>query len=109
MAVLRLKRILELDEAFNFGAPPKQEYLIQMAYVASEASDDHIRGILKKYCKRYKLVNMKNTGGQQMEAFYQVVYRRKFKSANLIRELKELEDVINVNLFFDQDDADPVF
>ena len=94
---------------FNFGAPPRQEYLIQMAYTASDHADDHIRGILKRYCRKYKLVNMKNTGEQQMEAFYQVVYRRKFKSANLIRELKELDDVINVNLFFDQDDADPVF
>jgi uncharacterized membrane protein YhiD involved in acid resistance len=94
---------------FNFGAPPRQEYLIQMAYTASDYADERIRGILKRYCRKYKLVNMKNTGEQQMEAFYQVVYRRKFKSANLIRELKELDDVINVNLFFDQDDADPVF
>jgi uncharacterized membrane protein YhiD involved in acid resistance len=94
---------------FNFGAPPKQEYLVQLTYEGSDVTEDHIRGILKRYCKRYKLVNIKNAGGQQMEAFYQVVYRRKFKSANLIRELKGLEDVINVNLFFDQDDADPVF
>lgn len=94
---------------FNFGAPPKQEYLIQMAYLASDQSETHIQDVLKKYCKRHKLVNMKSTGEAQMEAFYQVVYRRKFKSAALIRELKELDDVINVNLFFDQDDADPVF
>jgi uncharacterized membrane protein YhiD involved in acid resistance len=94
---------------FNFGAPPKQEYLMQISYNTVDEADNRIRHILKKYCKRYKLVNMKNIGEHQMEAFYQVVYRRKFKSANLIRELKELEDVVSVNLFFDQDDADPVF
>ncbi len=94
---------------FNFGAPPKQEYLIQLTYSASEATEDKIREILNRYCRRYKIVNIKNTVGNEMEAFYQVVYRRKFKSANLIRELKDMEDVVNVNLFFDQDDADPVF
>lgn len=94
---------------FNFGAPQKQEYLIQMTYQAREETEDTIRRILKKFCRRYKVVNIKNVGEQQMEAFYQVVYKRKFKSAVLIRELNELEDVVNVNLFFDQDDADPVF
>ena len=44
----------------------------------------------------------------QIETFYQVVYKRKFQSSSLLRELKELDDVINVNLFFDQDDSDPV-
>lgn len=94
---------------FNFGAPQKQEYLIQMTYISSEAAENTIRQVLKKFCRRYKVVNVKNVGEHQIEAFYQVVYKRKFKSATLVRELKEKEDVVSVNLFFDQDDADPVF
>lgn len=93
---------------FNFGAPPRQEYLIQMSYLANDDAENRIRSVLKRFCKRYKLVNMKNTSENQIETFYQVVYKRKFQSSSLLRELKELEDVINVNLFFDQDDSDPV-
>lgn len=93
---------------FNFGAPPKQEYLIQMSYLANDDVESNIRGVLKRFCRKYKLVNMKNTSENQIETFYQVVYKRKFKSSSFLRELKELEGVINVNLFFDQDDSDPV-
>lgn len=94
---------------FNFGAPQKQEYLIQLSYAANDEVETRIRGVLKRYCRKYKLVNIKNVGEHQMEAFYQVIYRRKFKSASLMRELKGMENVDSVNLFFDQDDADPVF
>lgn len=94
---------------FNFGAPQKQEYLIQMTYTSEDITEDQIRKILKKFTRRYKVVNIKNVGEHKMEAFYQVIYKRKFKSASLIRELNGIENVDNVNLFFDQDDADPVF
>lgn len=94
---------------FNFGAPQKQEYLIQMTYSADEPTEDRIRKILKQFTRRYKVVNIKNVGEHKMEAFYQVIYKRKFKSASLIRELNDIENVDSVNLFFDQDDADPVF
>ena len=80
-----------------------------MTYNADDDTDSRIRSILRKYCRRYKIVNIKNVGEHHMEAFYQVIYKRKFKSASLISELKEMENVDTVNLFFDQDDADPVF
>ncbi|MCD4698174.1 MAG: DUF4956 domain-containing protein [Bacteroidales bacterium] len=94
---------------FNFGAPRKQEYLLQVAYLADPQNEPRIRGVLKKYCRSYKMVNLKNIGEEQVEAFYQVVYKRNRKSGELLQELKSMEDVSNVNLFFDQDDSDPSF
>lgn len=93
---------------FNFGVPQKQEYLLQLTYKADDSTENQIRGILKRYCRKYKMVNMKSVGEFQMEAFYQVIYRRKFKSTSIIRELKDMENVVSVNMFFDQDDGDPV-
>lgn len=94
---------------FNFGVPQNQEYLIQLSYAGDPEAEKNIRSVLNKHCRRYKLVNVKNLDEERLEAFYQVIYKRRFKSARLINELKGLENVLQVNLFFDQDDADPVF
>ncbi len=94
---------------FNFGAPQKQEYLLQVAYESNEKNEMKLRSILKQYCRMYKLVNLKNIGENEVEAFYQVTYRSRKKSGELIRELKQVEEISSVNLFFDQDDSDPVF
>lgn len=95
--------------SFNFAAPQKQEYLLQLAYYSESQNENIIRTVLKKYCRAYKLVNLKNIGEDQIEAFYQVSYRRKRKSGDLLRDLKQLDSVLSVNLFFDQDDSDNRF
>ncbi|MCF8379193.1 MAG: DUF4956 domain-containing protein [Bacteroidales bacterium] len=94
---------------FNFGAPQKQEYLLQVAYGADPSNENNLRSVLKKYCRSYRMVNLKNVGDDQLEAFYHVVYKRKKKGSELLQELQSMKDVSSVNLFFDQDDSDPGF
>ena len=91
---------------FNFGAPRKREYLIQVTYIASPENENEIKSLLNQYCRKLRLVNMKNLGEESIEAFYQVTYKRKEKSSELLRLMNELEHVQHVNLFFDDDDAD---
>lgn len=91
---------------FNFGAPRKLEYLIQISYASSTESDLIINDILKQHCKKFNLVNLKNLGDENVEAFYQVRYKQKEKSNELIRELRQIEHVMHVNMFFDDNDAD---
>jgi uncharacterized membrane protein YhiD involved in acid resistance len=91
---------------FKFGAPRKMEYLVQISYSSSSENDTVIHEILKKHCKKFNLVNLKNLGDEHVEAFYQVRYKDKEKSNELIRELREFEQVMHVNMFFDDDDAD---
>jgi uncharacterized membrane protein YhiD involved in acid resistance len=98
--------VIVLLVTFNFGAPRKREYLIQITYLSSQENDNLVQSLLKKHCKKFSLVNLKNLGEENVEAFYQVRYKDKEKSGDLIRELRMHDQVINVNMFFDEDDSD---
>jgi uncharacterized membrane protein YhiD involved in acid resistance len=91
---------------FKFGAPPKNEYLVQITYSSNPESESRLESILKKHCRKLKLVNMKSLDEERIEGFYQVTYKNKEKSGELLRELNAYDQVINVNLFFDEDDSD---
>lgn len=91
---------------FNFGAPRKREFLLQVAYNSSPENESKLESILKKHCKKLRLVNMKNLGEENIEAFYHVNFKNKDRSSELLRELDSFDQVLNVNLFFDEDDAD---
>jgi uncharacterized membrane protein YhiD involved in acid resistance len=93
---------------FNFGAPRKMEYLVQISYNSSAENDSLIQSILKKHCKKFNLVNMKNLDENNVEAFYQVRYKEKEKSSDLIRELRGYDQIHQVNMFFDDDDSDAI-
>jgi hypothetical protein len=96
--------------SFNFGAPGKSEYILQMTYMPSKGLDDEVSAILKKYCKAVRLVNLKNVGeGGTMEMFYQFAMRRRYKSTELVTELTALADRVKFNLYFDQDEANITF
>jgi uncharacterized membrane protein YhiD involved in acid resistance len=94
---------------FNFGNPRKTEYLMQLTYVSTPESDRELNAFLRKYCRRFKLVNIKNREEDDVEAFYQVAYKSRKNSAEVLRELRKVNSVKNVNLFFDEDDSDPSF
>jgi uncharacterized membrane protein YhiD involved in acid resistance len=94
---------------FNFGAPGKREYLLQIAFISTPENESKLESILKKHCKKIQLVNMKNLGDESMEIFYHVNFKNKEKSSELLRALNGMEQILNVNLFFDQDDTDASF
>lgn len=94
---------------FNFGNPRKTEYLMQLTYVSTPETDKELNSFLRKYCRRFKLVNIKNREEDDVEAFYQVAYKSRKNSAEVLRELRKVTSVKNVNLFFDEDDSDPSF
>lgn len=91
---------------FKFGAPRKREYLVQLTYISNPENESKLEGILKKHCRKLKLVNMKAISDDRIEGFYQVSYKNKEKSGELLRDLTSFDQVINVNLFFDEDDSD---
>lgn len=94
---------------FNFGAPGKREFLLQIAFISTPENESKMESILKKYCKKIQLVNMKNLGDESVEIFYHVNFKNKEKSSEMLRALNGMEQILNVNLFFDQDDADASF
>jgi len=60
----------------------------------------------ESYCKHYKLVNVKTMGDeyeQVMEYSFYLKLKNQENGGELIRELRKVEGVLSVNLFFDED------
>jgi uncharacterized membrane protein YhiD involved in acid resistance len=95
---------------FNFGTPGKSEYVLQLTYKPSKATENQISQILGKYCRGVRLSNLKSQGeGMEVEAFYLFSLRRKFKSTELVEEFTSLSEKVRFNLYFDQDEANMAF
>lgn len=95
---------------FNFGAPGKAEYVLQLIYQPSKGTENQISEILSKYCRGVRLSNLKSQGeNDSIEAFYQFSLRRNYKSTELVEEFSGLSDKVRFNLYFDQDEANMAF
>ena len=95
---------------FNFGAPGTSEYVLQLVYTPSDTTDRIISDILNKYCRRTRLVNVKNAGdGAKIDAFYHFSLRRRFKSAQMSDELARHSDILRFNLYFDESEPNTGF
>jgi uncharacterized membrane protein YhiD involved in acid resistance len=95
---------------FNFGAPGKAEYVLQLIYTPSPSTENRISEILGKYCRGVRLANLKSQAeGSSVEAFYQFSLRRRYKSTELVEEFTSLSDKVRFNIYFDQDEANMAF
>jgi len=105
IATLVISSIIILLVTLDFGAPKKRQHLLQVSYAGSEDATSELRKLLKKFCRKYKLVNIKNQGfSEQLEAFYHITFRSAKKNEQFVRALNELNFVSDVNLYFDEDD-----
>jgi uncharacterized membrane protein YhiD involved in acid resistance len=88
----------------NFGAPRRKEYLLQFSVPTNDEVDAAYLPILKQYCKRNKLINMKSIGdGEMLELSFYVNLKDPAKSKELVQQLRTLEGIERVNLFFDEE------
>ncbi|MEM6344846.1 MAG: DUF4956 domain-containing protein [Bacteroidota bacterium] len=92
----------------QYGNPRKRQYLLQISYNANPENEANLMLILKQYCRQLKLVNLKTIGlNDELEAFYHISFRNPNKYEELIQRLHEVPDVHHINLYFDEDDANP--
>ena len=92
----------------NFGSARKREFMLQLTYYSSPESDQNIDKIIRRHCKKVKLVNLKNVGSENViEAFYHISLIQEKKNTLLLTELSTYAQVLNVNLYFDEDDVNP--
>jgi hypothetical protein len=95
---------------FNFGDAGKTEFVLHLVYSASGPSGQVIKALLKKYCRKVKLVSVKNLGDQtKLEAFYHFSLKRLHNSEELVGELSAHPEQISFNLYFDHDEPNMNF
>jgi len=91
---------------FNFGTAARPEYLLQITYRSDPPTENSIKDLLKRFCRRIRMVNVKNQGEKDhMEAFYQLALKRKYTGNDLAKELNQIAEITKVNLYFDQEES----
>ncbi|MDD3877372.1 MAG: DUF4956 domain-containing protein [Bacteroidales bacterium] len=90
----------------NFAMPKRREYLLQLISLSSAGENNEFDNILRKYCWKYKVINVKTLGEEEhdiLEISFYVNLKNENKGQVLIAELKKLSNVRQVNLFYDED------
>jgi len=89
----------------NFAVAKRREYLLQI--VAKSTSDNNsFDSVLKKYCRRYKIVNAKTLGEEEnetLELSFYVNLKNENNGRQMVTEIKKIDQVKHVNLFYDED------
>ena len=86
----------------NYVAPHRIEYLLQFT-CTSDDNPPPYTDIFKKFCKKYKLVNIKSIDElNTMELSYYIILKKKETGKEFIRQFGHIEGVSNINFFFDE-------
>ncbi len=96
--------IIILLDAIGFGRPASLKHLLQVSHDGTPESEAAVRSILKKYCRRIQLMNIRQISGREdIEAFYHLSIRNASRQEEFIRSLRALDSVSQVNLFFEDE------
>lgn len=107
-ATLLISLVIILLSISNFGQVKKREFLLQMTYHNNNENELLIDAVLKKHCRKMKLVNLKNAGSDNViEAHYHISLKQEKKNSLFVTDLLASSAVIDVNLYFDEDDVSP--
>ena len=87
----------------NYAKPHKREYLLQFHYSSEDDESAPYSDILKMFCKKFKLVNIKSVGDNIIELAYYVTPKKQEESKKFIKKLGSVEGIANINLFFDEE------
>lgn len=89
----------------NLVVYSRKDFLLQFTSRIDSGQVEAIySGVIVKYCKRHKLVNAKSIGENgDLELSYYVSLKDPKDSARFIKELKGIEGIQHVNLFFDEE------
>jgi uncharacterized membrane protein YhiD involved in acid resistance len=97
--------VIILLNSVGFGRPPRLKHLLQVSYSGAAEGEAALQRVLKKYARRIRLMNVRSLPEKEdVEAFYHLSLRRAKKQPEFIRELRELEFVSGVNLFFEEEE-----
>jgi len=95
-----------LINKYSFAAPKKREYLLQIITYSSNLPDNAFSNVFKVYCRKHKIVNVKSLGeheNEMLEMSFYINLKKEDKGNELVKSLKDIDGVKQVNLFFDED------
>lgn len=89
----------------NFLSVKKGKYLLQFNYYSVQDKEEPpYLSIIRNFCKRYSLLNIKSIGTEnEIELSYYVDLRDKNLNNLFISELKRINGISNITLYFDDE------
>ncbi len=97
--------IIILLDGIGFGRPARLKHLLQVSYSGTAEAETSLQKLIRKYCRRVQLMNLRQTPGKEgFEAFYHLSMRNPQKHTEFVRALRELGFVTQVNLFFEEEE-----
>lgn len=100
--------IIILLDSTGFGRPARLKHLLQVSYSGNPEHEQALQKVLKKYCRRIQLMNLRQLSGHDgVEAFYHLNIRSRNKYEEFVRTLREQDFITQVNLFFEEEDNGP--
>jgi uncharacterized membrane protein YhiD involved in acid resistance len=90
----------------HFGAPRRRHFLLQIVRKSSKQTD--FTQSLSQVCKSLKLVSIKNVGMDDLtESNYHITLKDVGKTEEIVQSIRQLSGVVQVNVYFDEDDFNP--
>lgn len=105
IGTLFISLIIILLHNIGFGRPARLKHLLQVTHTGTPEADSALKRVLRSYCNRIQLINIRQLHAQQdVESFYHLNLRSSSKQEEFIRALRELPEVSQVNLYFEEED-----
>ncbi|MCP4569260.1 MAG: DUF4956 domain-containing protein [FCB group bacterium] len=96
--------ILYLLSKYEVAGTARKEYLLQFFYSTNGNEAPSYLPILKKHCRRQKVINVKSMEADDtLELSFYVRLKDEKKSSRFMRDLNQAPGVGNINLFFDEE------
>ena len=88
----------------RYASLHKREYLLQFQYTSENDEDAPYFDIFRRFCKKFKLVNIKSLGETDtMVLSYYIKLKRQDAGKEFIRQIGQVEGISNINFFYDED------
>lgn len=95
-----------LLDSIGFGQPVRLKHLLHISHSGTPEIEAALQRVLKQYARGIRLMNLRNLPDKpDVEAFYHLSMRNPKRSADFVRDLRALDSVTGVNLFFEEEDA----
>ncbi len=102
VSTLVISLIIILVSKSNYAVLHKQSFLLTLSYADEHNDDASYLPILRTYCKRHKLINIRSVDhGEGLDLTYYVDLRKSSERAALTKALVALPNVSNVNMYYD--------
>jgi uncharacterized membrane protein YhiD involved in acid resistance len=104
VGALFIGSILFIFSKTNLFTLRREQYLLQFSFFLDESKSKEFNSVLDNFCSRYDIINIKSTENSNLADYaYYVSFKRKSNANRFIEELRNVNGVKNINLFFDEE------